>query len=75
VGVTFLNGVISGRLNVSVPREAVLPWGSSTIVKMRINLQEDVHMLLCVCVCVCVCVRLEASDGKNDGETVIKRGC
>jgi hypothetical protein len=66
VGVTFLNGVIGGRPNVSVPREAVLPWGSSGIVKVRMNLQEDAHMLLCVC--------LEVSDRKNDGKTVIKRG-
>jgi len=65
VGVTFLNGVIIGRLSVSFPREAVLSLGSA-IVKMRMNLQEDVHTLLCVC--------LEASDRKNDGKTVIKKG-
>jgi hypothetical protein len=66
VGVTFLNDLISGHLNVSFPREAVLPWVSSAIVKMRMNPQEDVHTLLCVC--------LEASGRKNDGKTVIKKG-
>ena len=66
VGVTFLNGVISRRLNVSDPREALLPWGSSVIVKMWMDLQEDVHTLLYVC--------LEVSDRKNGGKTGIKKG-
>jgi len=66
VGVTFLNGIMSGRLNISFPREAALPWGSSSIVMMRLNLHEYVHTLLCVC--------LEVSDRKNGGKAVIKKG-
>jgi hypothetical protein len=61
VGVTFRNDVISECPSSSVPREAVLPWGLSAIVKMRMNVQEDVHTLLCVC--------LEASDRKTDGKS------